>query len=112
VQAPGAGTPGGTVTVGNGITTCTGTLPATTCQLTSLSAGPKTLTATYNGDANFSSSSAPTAAHQVNPSPTTTAIVSDTPDPSVVGQPFTVTYSVAAAAPGSGTPGGTVTVSD
>ena len=112
VSAPGAGTPTGTVTISDGTDSCTGTLPATSCQLTSTTVGAKTLAATYNGDTNFNSSSAPTASHQVNPSPTTTAIVSDTPDPSVVGQPFTVTYSVAAAAPGAGTPTGTVTVTD
>src|SRR5207244_2280746 len=69
--------------------------------------------ATYNGDSNYTGSSAPTAAHQVNAAATTTAIVTDSPDPSVVGQSYTVTYSVAAAAPGAGTPTtGTVTVSD
>jgi hypothetical protein len=43
---------------------------------------------------------------------TLTSITSDTPDPSVVGEAITVGYSVAVVAPGSGTPGGTVTVSD
>jgi hypothetical protein len=42
---------------------------------------------------------------------TITSITSDTPDPSVVGQPVTVQYSVAPAS-GSGIPTGTVTVSD
>jgi Ca2+-binding RTX toxin-like protein len=42
---------------------------------------------------------------------TTTAITSDAPDPSVVGQPVTVQYSVAPVS-GTGTPTGTVTVSD
>ena len=43
---------------------------------------------------------------------TTTTISRDDPDPSVVGEPVTVRYSVAAAAPGAGTPTGNVTVSD
>src|SRR5205823_5309415 len=52
--APGAGTPTtGTVTVSDGAANCTGTLPATNCALTSTTAGSKSLTATYNGSANF-----------------------------------------------------------
>jgi hypothetical protein len=42
---------------------------------------------------------------------TVTSITADAPDPSAVGQPVTVQYSVAPAT-GSGTPTGTVTVSD
>jgi uncharacterized repeat protein (TIGR01451 family) len=53
-----------------------------------------------------------TATITVNKAGTTTAIVSDLPDPSVVGQLYTVTYSVSVSAPGAGTPTGTVTVSD
>lgn len=112
VTAPGAGTPSGTVTVSDGTATCIGTLPATSCLLTSTTLGAKSLTATYNGDGNFTASLSAAAAHQVNKPDTTTAIASDTPDPSVVGQPYTVTYSVSVTAPGTGTPGGTVTVSD
>src|SRR5207247_11457051 len=43
---------------------------------------------------------------------TTTTITSDTPAPSVVGQPYTVTWTVTVARPGSGTPTGTVSVND
>src|SRR5436309_2901961 len=43
---------------------------------------------------------------------TTTTITSDSPDPSVVGQPYTVTWTVTVAHPGSGTPTGTVSVND
>lgn len=42
---------------------------------------------------------------------TTTSISSDSPDPSVTGQPYTVAVTVLPAS-GSGTPGGTVSVSD
>ncbi|MGE0886656.1 MAG: beta strand repeat-containing protein [Blastocatellales bacterium] len=112
VVSPGAGTPTGTVTVNDGTGgTCTATLPATTCSLTSTTVGAKTLTFTYNGDANFNTSSN-TAGHQVNKANTTTAITSDNPDPSAVGQSVTVNFTVTAAAPGSGTPTGNVTVSD
>jgi alpha-tubulin suppressor-like RCC1 family protein len=47
----------------------------------------------------------------VGPADTTTTIISDSPDPSVVGQAYTVQWTVAVVAPGSGTPTGTVTVS-
>jgi large repetitive protein len=47
----------------------------------------------------------------VNASSTTT-ITSISPRTSVVGQPYTVTFTVAAAPPATGTPTGTVTVSD
>ena len=40
----------------------------------------------------------------------TTAITSDLPDPSVVGQSYTVSWTVLPVAPGAGTPTGTVTV--
>ncbi len=112
VASPGAGTPTGTVTVNDGTGgTCTATLPATTCSLTSTSAGIKTLTFTYNGDANFNTSSN-TAGHQVNKASTTVAITADTPDPSVIGQNYAVTASVSVSSPGAGTPTGTITVSD
>ena len=110
VTSPGAGTPTGTVSVSDGAGgTCTATLPTTSCSLTSTSAGNKTVTITYNGDANFNTSSN-TAGHAVNKADTTTTITADNPDPSVVGQSVTVNYTVAANSPGSGTPTGNVIV--
>src|SRR6185503_11313227 len=81
----GGGTPTGNivVTVSGGVETCTGTVAAGTCTLTLTSAGARTLTATYQGDANFTGSS-DTEAHQVNAAGTTTTITTDNPDPSVV----------------------------
>jgi hypothetical protein len=52
---------------------------------------------------------AQTASVQVTKPPTVTAIVSDNPDPSIVGQPITVIFTVTAT---TGTPAGNVTVSD
>ena len=104
--------PTGTVTVSDGSgSTCTITLPATSCGLASSASGPKTITATYAGDANYNGSS-DTEAHTVIKANTTTTIVSDTPDPSVVGQNYTVTASVTVSAPGSGAPTGNLTLSD
>jgi hypothetical protein len=113
VVAPGSGVPTGTITISDGTNTGTITLPATSCTMPSTSAGAKTLTATYNGDANFNAS-APSAgvSHTVNKAGTTTTITADTPDPSNVGQNITVTVTLAVNAPGSGTATGNITISD
>ncbi len=113
VVAPGSGTPTGSVTVSDGTHSCTGSVAAGTCSITFATQGARTLTATYAGDANFyGSASNPATAHVVNPASTTTTITSDLSSPSVVGQPVTINYSVAAVAPAGGTPPGSVTVSD
>ncbi len=111
--APGAGTPAGSVNVSDGTDSCVVTLSsgAGSCDLTSTSAGAKTLQATYEGDSSFSASTT-TAGHQVDPAATTTTIDSDDPDPSVVGQPYAVAVTVAPVAPGAGTPLGVVHVTD
>jgi hypothetical protein len=68
------GTPTGNVTVSDGAVDCTATVAAGTCSLTPTTAGTKTLTAAYAGDANFNTSSG-TAAHQVNnPVPSITTL--------------------------------------
>ena len=112
--SPGTGTPTGTVIVGDGSNTCTVTLSsgAGACNLPSSSVGSKTISAAYSGSTSFNSSTAATAAHTVSMSDTTTAISADLPDPSVTGQAYTVSFSVAAVSPGSGSPDGSVTVSD
>ncbi|MBP7475841.1 MAG: Ig-like domain repeat protein, partial [Pyrinomonadaceae bacterium] len=107
--APGAGTPTGTIVVSNGTTSCNITLPATNCSLTSTTAGVIGLSATYSGDGNFNGS-ADGEPHTVNAANTTTTITSNTPDPSLVSEPYTVSWSVAVNSPGVGTPTGTVTV--
>jgi hypothetical protein len=113
VNAPGSGTPTGTVTVTDGVAVCTGTLPALSCSITLTTAGAHSLTATYNGDASFNASPASAVEpHTVNKADTTAAITSDVPDPSLTGQPVTVTYTVSVVAPGAGTPTGMVTVTD
>ena len=57
VNAPGAGTPTGTVTLTSGSSSCTATLPANSCNLTFSTLGSRTVSASYSGDANFSGSS-------------------------------------------------------
>ncbi len=112
VVAPGSGAPTGSIQVSDGAgAVCTGTVTAGQCALTPSTAGPKTLTARYLGDANFAPSTG-TADHTVDLAATTTAIAAHAPSPSVVGQPVVVTYTVSVAAPGSGAPTGNVQVSD
>ena len=112
-NAPGAGTPTGNVivTVSGGAETCTGTVAAGTCTITLNSAGARTLTAAYAGDSNFLNSS-DAEPHQVNQAATSFTSVNDTPDPTNIDQPYTVSWTLGVTAPGTGTPGGTVTVSD
>ncbi len=113
-ESPGSGIPGGSVEVTGGSSPCTITLAngAGTCVFASTAPSSNfTLTANYSGDTNFSASS-DTELHTINKSPTATSITSDVPDPTVYGQPYTVSASVAAVGGGGGTPGGTVSISD
>ena len=92
--APGAGTPAGNVTVSDGVDACTATVATGSCSVSLTTAGARTLTATYAGNANFNASTSTGQPHTVNGVTTTTTITSDTPDPSVVGQAVAVHYSV------------------
>lgn len=106
--------PQGTVTVsdGTGQTCQIASLNSGdgSCALTSTTAGNKILSATFSGAPNFSSSN-DTESHVVVPASTTTTILSDAPDPSLVGQNYTVVVTVASNL-GFATPTGTVGVSD
>jgi len=63
--------PTGTITVSDGAASCTITLPATSCNLTSTTTGTKTITATYNGDSNNSPNAAvPPATYIITGPPT------------------------------------------
>ncbi|MGW7488895.1 beta strand repeat-containing protein, partial [Streptomyces sp. NPDC054786] len=111
-DAPGDGTPTGTVTFdfGDGTAPVVATVAqglATTVHTFTGAAGPYTVTAGYSGDDDFIASVG-FGTHTVQPASTTTAVDSS-PDPSATGQAVTVTATVAAVAPGAGTPTGTVT---
>ncbi|MEO7509706.1 MAG: FG-GAP-like repeat-containing protein, partial [Pyrinomonadaceae bacterium] len=97
------GTPGGTITVGDGVSSCLITLPATSCNLTSTTAGAKTISATYSGDTNFNGSAASTASHTVNKASTTTTITNAVAlgTATVTGQAYAVNWSVTVNGPGS-----------
>jgi len=107
-----AGTPTGNVSVSDGVVTCVASVAAGGCTLTPSTAGAKTLIATYAGDGDFAGSTSPGVGHTVSAAGTTTTITTHSPDPSAVGQAVTFTYTVVTNAPGSGTPTGSVTVSD
>src|SRR5262249_2037265 len=106
VTAPGAGTPSGSVQVTDGVDSCTGTIATGFCDIKLTTAGGRTLKGTYAGDTNFNGSTSADEAHTVNRIATTTSITADGPDPSVVGQPVSVQYTVTGV---GGTPTGNVT---
>jgi hypothetical protein len=113
-NSPGAGTPTGSVTFYDGSTSLgSGTLAAgkATLKTSALPAGTDSITAVYSGDINFVTSTSAALAQTVNQDATTTRLVSSV-NPSVYGQSVTFTARLAASAPGSGTPTGTVTFLD
>jgi YVTN family beta-propeller protein len=119
VAAPGAGTPTGSVTFNEGATAiCTSvTLPTSgqaTCATSALAVGQHSITAVYSGDSHFLGDTSPSYSQTVNLDPTTTKITANTPNPSVVGQPVLVSFTVAVSPPGTGTitTTDTVTVKD
>jgi Big-like domain-containing protein len=70
-----AGTPTGTVTVGDGAASCSGAAPVGQCTLAFTIAGSTTLTARYSGSSAFAPSSG-TTQHQVTLAPTSTTLAS------------------------------------
>src|SRR5690242_7554402 len=77
-----------------------------------LSAGSHSITASYSGDTNYSGSNSPTLTQTVNSGliSTTTSLTSS-PNPSIYGQPVTLTATVRPSS-GTGTPTGSVTFMD
>jgi hypothetical protein len=107
VVAPGHGNPGGTVTVTDGVDSCSGTVAAGSCQLTLTTTGSRTLTATYEGSSRFIGSTSDGVGHRVKVA-TTTSQIGTLSGPTAPGAPFAVAYQVTAA--GTTTPTGDVTV--
>ncbi len=115
VTAPGTGTPTGTVTFRDGVTVMgTGTLNGSgqaTFSTSSLNAGAHGINAQYAGDANYQASTSANLTQNVNAASTTTGLTSSI-NPSVFGQATVLTATVAAVAPGAGTPTGSVAFYD
>ena len=110
---PGSGAPAGTVVVSDGSgASCSATVADGSCTLTFATAGPRTLTASYAGNADFAGSTSAPAAHLVNRAPTAATVTAASPEPSIEGDPVAISFTVIAAAPGAGTPTGTVTIGD
>jgi hypothetical protein len=96
VDGPG-GTPTGTVEVGDGVDTCTGTVSGGSCDISLTTDGSRTLTAHYLGDSNFNESTSAGASHTVD------AVA---PDTSIDSSPSDPTTSAFASFTFSGTDGG------
>jgi hypothetical protein len=73
-----------------------------------LAVGSHSITAVYEGNTSYGPSTSAALAHTVDKSATRTSLTSSL-NPSVIGQSLTFTVTVAAVAPGSGTPTGSVT---
>jgi hypothetical protein len=112
--APVSGTPTGTATFKDGSTTLgTATLVggSATFGTSALAVGSHSITMSYGGDGNFTGSTSTPLGQTVNKANTTTSL-SSSANPTVVGQPVTLTATVSAAAPGFGTPTGSVAFLD
>jgi hypothetical protein len=104
---------GDTITVSNGVTTlCTITLPATTCNTTAtalvVSGAPYTVTATYNGDTNLSTSTQNASTGLTVTKYTPTNVVTNSPSSPTLGNSVTFTATITGPSGGT-TPSGTVT---
>ena len=112
--APGSGTPTGKVTFYAGpISIGTAALSSGSASFTTkaLPTGANAITAVYNGNPNFTTSTSAALTQSVNRAGTASVVTSAT-NPSIFGQSVTFTASVTAAAPGSGTPTGSITFLD
>ena len=108
------GTPSGSVTFFNG-TTSLGTAPlasgTATLSLSTLPVGSDSITAVYSGDASFAPATSAAQVVTVGPAGASVA-VSASPTSQTFGAAVTVTATVSAVGPGSGTPDGSVTFYD
>jgi predicted outer membrane repeat protein len=100
---------GGTALAGcDSVTLNSGSAP---CTVSSPALGSHSITADYSGDANNDRSSG-ALTQVVNKANTATSIGTHTPNPSEIGTPVTVHFSVSVTPPSAGTPSGSVTISD
>jgi ELWxxDGT repeat protein len=113
--APSQGTPTGTVTFTDGATTIgsvtVNNVGRATFTAASLSRGNHAINANYGGDAKFLTSAYSNFGQPVQQDATTATVTAST-NPAVVGTTITFTATVQASSPGSGLPTGTVTFLD
>jgi hypothetical protein len=123
VPGLGAGMPTGNVeffadgNVNNPIGTASLSSGSASITVATLAVGTHAITAEYVGDGNFATSNAASVSQVVNQAASTISVTSDSTlsnsaYQSVYGQTVTFTATVAASAPGAGTPTGTVTFDD
>ena len=107
------GLPSGNITIGDGTSSCTAEITSTSvsCDLSFAHAGEHELVATYDGDAAYAPAESEPITHFVAPAQTSVSIRSHLPEPSIPGQPVTVTVDAAVLAPGVGVPTGVILVS-
>ena len=107
------GTPGGTVSFSSGATVL-GSAPvasgAATLTLSDLAVGGYSVVASYSGDSSTAAGDSSALAHTVTKSDVDVTVSSTSLAPTY-GDSITIDVHVAAASPGSGTPGGTVILS-
>ena len=112
--APGGGTPAGSVTLFDGATSL-GSLPLSSGQgsftTSALAAGAHSLSAVYNGDGSHQGTTSSVFVQSVSQATTALGLVSSA-YPTVSGQSTTFTATLTVAAPGAGTPAGSVVFYD
>jgi uncharacterized repeat protein (TIGR01451 family) len=91
---------------------CSAAVASGTCQLVFMVDGPRTLTASYAGDAQHDAAQSSGVTHEVNDAPTSIAITSHAPDPSLPSEAVEVDVLFGVPSPGSGTPVGAILVGD
>src|SRR5207247_22539 len=85
----------------------TGGVTTASFSSTTLAVGNHTVTTSYSGDANFAASVSTAITQTVTKASSTMAVVAGT-NPTVLGQNAAFTATISIAAPGAGTPTGTV----
>jgi len=116
-NANGIGTPTGTVTFFDGATqignpvTLNGSAVAS-ITVSNFTVADHPITVVYSGDGNFLTSTSNVLTQTVNKSNTNLSNVTSSANPSVFGQPVTLSTTATAAIPGAGIPTGTVTFFD
>ena len=97
--------------LGSATLTSTAGVTSATLETSSLPVGAQSVTATYSGDVVFGASTSPAFAQVVQPDSSDLTLAAS-PTNAVPGQPVTYTVAVSAAAPGAGSPTGTVSFTD
>ncbi len=112
VNAPGTGTAAsGNVMVTDGTTSATVPASQGFALLAFPDAGARAINVSYQGDADYNSSSA-NVNYTVNKADVTVTLGAVTPQVALTGESVTVPFTVVAASPGAGTPTGNVVVGD